>query len=225
MTDQPEQSHRSDRASRPDPIGRVLEVAVYAPIGVASYVRDMGPDLVRTVVARGRAEVDTRQEQVVNGLRHAKGAGEVAIAFGLPVLRRKVGERLSSLRPSTEAPPAPRAGSRDSDRPEPTRPVPPTAPTAPVPTTARATVPRPGNTNGHRSADPVAPVDPATAVDAVGERPEERLAIPGYDALSASQVVERLAGLSGDELAAVRDYEAGHRRRRTVLGKIEQLSI
>ena len=53
---------------------------------------------------------------------------------------------------------------------------------------------------------------------------EEQLAIPGYDALSASQVVERLAGLSGDELAAVRRYETGHRRRRTILGKIEQLS-
>jgi hypothetical protein len=52
-----------------------------------------------------------------------------------------------------------------------------------------------------------------------------QLAIPGYDALSASQVVERLAGLSGDELAAVRQYEAGHRRRRTILGKIEQLSL
>ena len=41
-------------------------------------------------------------------------------------------------------------------------------------------------------------------------------------ALSASQVVERLAGLATTELAAVRNYEAGHRNRRTILGKIKR---
>jgi hypothetical protein len=51
------------------------------------------------------------------------------------------------------------------------------------------------------------------------------LPIPGYDALSASQVVERLAGLAPDELDAVHAYEATHRQRRTILGKIEQLAV
>jgi hypothetical protein len=50
------------------------------------------------------------------------------------------------------------------------------------------------------------------------------LPIPGYDALSASQVVERLIGLAPDELDAVHAYEATHRQRRTILGKIEQLA-
>jgi hypothetical protein len=50
------------------------------------------------------------------------------------------------------------------------------------------------------------------------------LPIPGYDALSASQVVERLAGLGPDELGAVQAYESAHRQRRTILGKIEQLA-
>jgi hypothetical protein len=49
------------------------------------------------------------------------------------------------------------------------------------------------------------------------------LAIPGYDALSASQVVQRLAGLADDELEAVRTYEAATRGRRTVLNRIAQL--
>ena len=52
----------------------------------------------------------------------------------------------------------------------------------------------------------------------------DTLPIPGYDALSASQVVERLAGLTPDELDAVRAYESAHRHRRTILGKIEQIS-
>jgi hypothetical protein len=49
------------------------------------------------------------------------------------------------------------------------------------------------------------------------------LAIPEYDTLSASQVVQRLAGLAVEELEAVRDYEAGTRGRRTILSKIAQL--
>ncbi len=51
----------------------------------------------------------------------------------------------------------------------------------------------------------------------------ESLAIPNYDSLAASQVVPRLASLSADELEAIRRYEAGHRRRRTVLNRVAQL--
>jgi hypothetical protein len=50
------------------------------------------------------------------------------------------------------------------------------------------------------------------------------LAIPGYDTLAASQVVQRLASLRADELEAVRRYEAANRGRRTILHRIAQLS-
>ncbi len=49
------------------------------------------------------------------------------------------------------------------------------------------------------------------------------LAIPGYDSLSASQVVQRLDGLSRPELVAVRAYEWGNRARRTILNRVDQL--
>jgi hypothetical protein len=49
------------------------------------------------------------------------------------------------------------------------------------------------------------------------------LAIPDYDSLAASQVLSRLAGLSADELEAVRLYEAAHRGRKTILSRIAQL--
>jgi len=49
------------------------------------------------------------------------------------------------------------------------------------------------------------------------------LAIPDYDSLSASQVVPRLEGLSGEELASVEAYEVEHRGRKTILNKIAQL--
>jgi hypothetical protein len=52
----------------------------------------------------------------------------------------------------------------------------------------------------------------------------DALAIPGYDVLSASQVVERLAGLDAEQLQAIRAYEAAHRNRQTIIGKIDQLT-
>jgi hypothetical protein len=59
---------------------------------------------------------------------------------------------------------------------------------------------------------------------AAGEVPTEaELAIPGYDSLSAPQVVQRLGGLAEAELRAVRRYEEEHRGRRTILSKIAQL--
>jgi hypothetical protein len=76
-------------------------------------------------------------------------------------------------------------------------PVPP-APTAPPPRAARAAAP---------------PVDDGAL----------ELAIPDYDGLSASQVVNRLAGLAPGELEAVRAYEAAKRGRKTILSKVAQL--
>lgn len=50
------------------------------------------------------------------------------------------------------------------------------------------------------------------------------LSIASYDNLSASQIVQRLGGLSVSELEAIREYEISHRNRRTILVRIEQLS-
>ncbi|MEI7860665.1 MAG: hypothetical protein WCI26_12655 [Acidimicrobiales bacterium] len=49
------------------------------------------------------------------------------------------------------------------------------------------------------------------------------LAIPGFDTLSASQVVHRLDGLSRSELVATRAYELATRGRRTILSRVDQL--
>lgn len=71
-----------------------------------------------------------------------------------------------------------------------------------------ATAPPAGSGTGARAAPPI---DPGA------------LAIPDYDSLSASQVVPRLAGLTGEELELVRTYEAGTRGRKTILNRIAQL--
>ena len=67
---------------------------------------------------------------------------------------------------------------------------------------------------------------PAADVDPVADDPAidaATLPIDEYESLAASQVVARLPSLTPGELGAVRRFEADHRGRRTVLGKIDQL--
>jgi hypothetical protein len=72
--------------------------------------------------------------------------------------------------------------------------------------------------------EPLGFAEPVRIAGATGPVPSvDGLAIPGYDSLSASQVVQRLAGLSPDELAAVGAYESTHRGRRTILTRVSQL--
>lgn len=100
--------------------------------------------------------------------------------------------------------------------------------TRPGPSTAAATNGAPASDDG-----PADAADPAAAVaspNGAGSPPgggtaarSDHLAIPGYDSLSASQVVQRLPSLSSAELAAVADYETATRGRRTILSRIAQL--
>jgi hypothetical protein len=69
----------------------------------------------------------------------------------------------------------------------------------------------------------VVPDPPVDASSVVTAPDSSALAIPDYDGLSASQVVNRLAGLTGAELAAVAAYESAHRGRKTILNKVAQL--
>jgi len=69
-------------------------------------------------------------------------------------------------------------------------------------------------------ADPSAASPPVSGNGALAS---EVLGIPGYDSLSASQVVQRLGGLSAVELEAIRGHELAHRHRRTILNRVEQL--
>lgn len=99
------------------------------------------------------------------------------------------------------------------------------APLGDDPVTPRATAPTlsvvADPTPASADAAPQAPRPPAAPV---GPAPDPgSLAIPGYDSLSASQVVPRLEGLTGEELETVRTYEQATRGRKTILSKIAQL--
>jgi hypothetical protein len=89
---------------------------------------------------------------------------------------------------------------------------------APRPTPMRA---HPSDGAPEYAPPPAEPEASVAAANGHGSLPQ--LAIPGYDSLSASQVVQRLAGLSRDELIDVRTHEQSHRHRRTILNRVEQL--
>ena len=164
------------------PVDQVLDLVVFAPLGLALTARTQMPE----IVAKGRAQVEGQ-------LTMARFIGQFAVQQGKVELEKRI-------KAYTGPPPAP--------RPEPAPPEP--QATVSMPLTVRAE-PAPEPLDG-------ATDQPGGTAPAAGD-----LAIPGYDALSASQVVQRLAGLSSSELEQVRLYEALTRGRKTVLTKISQL--
>jgi len=102
-----------------------------------------------------------------------------------------------------------------------------------IPGRSSATPPRPSGPTGAGSSAPAGPRgvptphQPPVRIQppvANGHVPEvSTLSIPGFDTLSASQVVQRLDGLNRSELVSVRAYEASTRGRRTILSRVDQL--
>lgn len=185
-------------------LDQALDVLLYAPVGLAVTASEELPSLVEK--GRRRVEGELANARVVGRFAFGQGQRQAGRAVREGVRRLlaeaaatsgSVGEPAGGTVPATDAAtrPAPRA-----------RPPMATAPSAPSP----APTPHPP---GARAGRALAGAD--------GEAGD--LAIPGYDSLSASQVVQRLPGLTEAELAAVGAYEARHRRRRTILNRVTQL--
>jgi hypothetical protein len=144
--------------------------------------------------------VDKGRHHLENQVRTARLVGQVAFQMGQRQISQLVSQRLS--KPEPDRPDVPGPAAKVPHIPTPPY-VPPAAPTAVTPSDGATTEVTVSGSNGNGSSRP--------------------LAIPGYDSLSASQVVQRLAGLSRPELIDVRDHEQSHRHRRTILNRVEQL--
>lgn len=179
-----------------DAADKALELLVYGPLGFALYLRDTAPSFVKLFVARGRSVVEEQRKSVGGQLSQARAVGEFATNYGGPQVNRIVTDGITRVREQAET----AINALNTLLGNPT--VPPVASTGPV-------------------RDAAATPPPATGAASGNGR---HLAIPDYDELSASQVVEHLDGLSRAELDAIREYETEHRARNTVLGKIEQLT-
>lgn len=147
----------------------------------------------------------TGKERAETQVRMARMVGQFAVSAG----KKEIERRLAAWRPQ----PGASAGNVTDTTSSPA----PGAPTSAPAATPDAVVSSEGAhtaANGRPNLEMDGPVPSVTD-----------LAIPGYDSLAASQVVERLASLSAEELDLVRRYEAGGRHRRTVLHRIEQLAV
>ena len=182
------------------PVDQVLDLFVFAPVGLAVTARTQLPE----IVAKGRAQVEGQ-------LTLARFLGQFAVTQGKSELEKRI-KAYTSPKGSPGPTPAP--------TPSPT-PSPAAAPPAEPADTSEppASVTLPVSVRAEPAPDAAGESsEPLVAAPAVGD-----LAIPGYDALSASQVVQRLAGLSPAELELVRLSEGSTRGRKTVLTKISQL--
>lgn len=194
------------------PIEKAVELLVYAPLGLAMFAKDTVPTFMKMFVARGHTELEQRRKTAGTQAGNYKTIGKLAVKYGGPEVKRQAGAAAETVRRRAEETlSAVAAAAATPEAPPVPRPVP-TPPRAAEPVAAARTpepAPRSPATNGR------AP----EAADDTGE-----LAIPDYDLLSATQVIERLEGLAPAELRAVRAYEQAHRARTTILGKIAQLA-
>jgi hypothetical protein len=190
---------------------RAIDLFVYAPVGVALYLRDTVPTFVNLFASRGRAELGQRRQQAQGQVAQAKALGEFAVNVGGPKVREHVEKGIAMARKGAEAV---LGGADEMATPDAADDTPPPARHAPsdaasTPNASAASAPA-GNTS--------------TTTTTTAAPTAATLGIPDYDELSASQVVQRLDGLQAGELDAVRVYEEAHRARRTILYKIEQLT-
>jgi hypothetical protein len=192
---------------------------VYAPVGMALYVRDMLPSMMGIFVARGKREVESHRAppppptppvppEVKRRIDESVGMAKVVAEGGFGVAREVAGSGLGVARDVAGTALAQLLAMRANG----TEPAPPPPPPPRDTADERAAFTAPA---------PAGPPDAAWRTDVPAA---EALPIPDYDELSASQVVERLEGLDRESLEAIRRYETDHRGRNTILGKIAQLS-
>jgi len=212
------------------PVEKAVELLVYAPVGMALYVRDMLPSMVGIFVARGKREVQSHRTpppppappvppEVKRRIDESVGMAKVVAEGGFGVAREVAGSGLGVARDVAGTALAQFLAMRANGT-EPAPPPPPPPRDAPGPAASTASAPPPVPT----SAPAPAPAGPPDAEWRTDVPASDALPIPDYDELSASQVVERLEGLDHESLEAIRRYETDHRGRNTILGKIAQLS-
>ena len=183
-----------------NPVEQALDLFVYAPLGLALSFRDELPKLIE----RGRTQVTGQVAMAKMMGQFATQAGQKEAEKLVKQASERAAEVIGDVLAGGQRPGAPTARTTTS-----------TTTTAKAPaarTKAAADAERIASGNGKSDVLPARPIPAA-----------DSLAIHGYDTLSASQVVQRLAGLAPDELEAIEDYERANRSRRTILNRIDQL--
>lgn len=212
-------------ATSKDPIRQLLDIAVFAPVGLILLAQKELPNLAST----GRTRIE-------NQITLTKFIGKVAVQKGRSELQRRL-DAVQAARNSARSSSTNDSSVVESTAVEWTDPLstsgdpldvavsgdpfgvggPISLPEALI--SAVVAADRKAGKTSERKRAPRS----ADATKSVVTAPAADLPIEGYDSLAASQVVVRLATLTPDELATILRHEQTHRARRTILGKISQL--
>lgn len=199
MSDQSSNGSADEKTPVETAVEHAVEALVYAPIGLLFE----GASLLPQLVEKGKARVTVAR--MIGKFAVEQGRGEATKAAGR--LQDQAAGLLDfiggTVTPLPAEPPAPEVAKA---------------------TAKKATKAAPaGGSNATAGAARTAVREVAGVVEAAPAQDVTTLAIPDYDGLSASHVVNRLVSLSAAELEAVRRYEAANRGRKTILSKIAQL--
>ncbi len=221
------------------PLERAVELFVYAPIGLAMFAKDTVPTFMKMFVARGQTEVAQRRKTAETQAGQYKTIGQMAVKYGGPEVRRQAGAAAGTVRkraedtlaavsavttPPATTPPATTPASSPTNGSTTTASTPPARTQGTTTSTTSTSKPKtPTGPKGSKSSKSGTRAGESAASPTPSPR-QDALAIPDYDLLSATQVIDRLVGLARSDLLAVQAYETAHRARTTILGKITQLS-
>ena len=229
-----------------DPLAKALRLFLYTPVGLAAYLMDSAPTFMELFVARGRIEVGKARTELGQRLgrsapeapavpaetplaqRLADGFGKAATAASQagtmiaavagPVVSAATSAATSaaSAAASSAASAAASVASAASG-----------SSASPGAARAQDATGSPEATSTSSATDGVTEPSAASTAGSTGSASTPgagELPIPGYDQLSASQIVEHLEGLSKVALDRIKLYELAHRARRTILATIDQLT-
>jgi hypothetical protein len=188
-------SGAGDLADHHQPIS-VLDMFVFAPLGLLIRAGEMLPEAIET----GRREYEKRAAT-------AQLMGKLIVSQ--QQRRRRLAKAAKAVKPEPSYSPGPSQASQ---------PPSPSASTA----AASSAAARFGRTQAQ---PPLAPDQPLSPPDRPHGTGAAELPIDGYDTLPARSLLGLFESLTPAQLSAALAYEAAHRRRETVLNRLNQLLI
>jgi hypothetical protein len=199
------------------PVDLLVDLFVYAPVGLLYEFDDVFPQLIR----RGKSQVQLAQviaKMASNGQGPGVGsvAGTVAgnVAGNVAEMAtRQLAQMITDFGASIGLAPAPASEE-------------PTEPSSTDESSSPAELPSgpDGSTSeGSTTVEPKQVAKAAVAEAAAAAEAPVQLPIARYDELTAKEIIGLLDDLDPDQRDRIRAYETAHRARKTVIGKLDRL--
>lgn len=206
----------AEDAKGPKPLDQLIDLLVYAPVGLLYEHQEVLPKLVE----RGKSQVQLAR--VLGQMAVSKGQNTVedsvgdAVGVAASLVSRAVCELAGAIGIASGQPVKPATGGpagADGDTVDAGE------------TQAGEPAAEPDVESAEVGADRLVEDESVVAHEPVAEAElEEPLPIAGYDGLKARQIIPLLDELSEGQLRRIREHELASRNRKTVLAKLDRLT-